>query len=938
MKYLVFLILLFGAWQCHSQQKSTWKQFIDDKKTTAKSVNQKSFYLIEIEESDRFKSSQNTNLQIERVLDKHHFIVSSTHVDLETISGLSSIYNANNHWKTEIDLTDEKHSTFLVKGKSVDSLKLHLSKIPEVTILNEFRNNLIIQTETAVIKKQLLNHPLVTYIGEENLNPILESIVSDADLTVNNIRYTNHVESNILGEGLTISIKDELFDENDLDLLNKKIAQTENEPAIGKHATDMATITSGLGNSAITSLGAAPASNIASSNFNELPPDLNTYFSSNEIWIQNHSYGTEIENFYGALASSYDAQCEELPELLHVFSAGNKGADIPNEGPYKNLGAFANLTGNFKNAKNVLTVGACNYNDEVIEISSKGPAPDGRVKPELVAYSSFGTSNAAAIVSGATLLLQEKYLQLYNSKLPSYLAKAFLINGATDIEQKGPDYKSGFGKLDLYESISQLNQQHFILGEIIPNETKSFVVNVPQGVQDLKITLVWLDPPANPNDNIALVNNLDLSVSSPSNGISLPLVLDKSPSEDMLSKTAQQGIDAINNVEQVIIDTPEVGDYTFTIKSTNQSTPSQKFAIVYHYQENNVFEWQYPTATSNVPYNGESLANFKWKSTIPEDKGTLEISFDNGETWQLIEENIDLTKGSYLFSDLPKTNSSAKIKITTVANSYESESFPYSFSPRARVTLNCNSTKQVSWNKLKDVDTYQLYTLDMDKMEPFTTVSDTSYALSASEKEINYFAVAPILNDGSVGARSETIILEASEDIYYINNFIANANETSAAINIFTNLNSTLNIEQAIIYALRGNERIPLTNLNTNIANGFVYEDIDPIQGVNRYQLEIKLTSGDIILSEVATAVFLTDTPFYIFPNPTTDGINIYTKEFDSEQVTFYLFNMSGSLIFTAPVTSDRAYITFNNPAPGVYIAKIKASSGEESIKKIVIK
>ena len=58
-------------------------------------------------------------------------------------------------------------------------------------------------------------------------------------------------------------------------------------------------------------------------------------------------------------------------------------------------------------AKNILTVGATDSFSIVAALSSKGPAHDGRVKPELVAFGEDGSSGAAALVSGTSLLLQQ---------------------------------------------------------------------------------------------------------------------------------------------------------------------------------------------------------------------------------------------------------------------------------------------------------------------------------------------------------------------------------------------------------------------------------------------------------------------------------------------------------------------------------------------------
>src|SRR4030095_10435784 len=121
------------------------------------------------------------------------------------------------------------------------------------------------------------------------------------------------------------------------------------------------------------------------------------------VSVQNHSYGTGIENFYAADAMAYDASVITRSTLTHVFSAGNSGGSASASGIYTGITGFANLTGSFKMAKDIITVGHTDSFGIVLPLSSRGPAYDGRLKPELVAFGEDGSSGAAAIVSGIVL-------------------------------------------------------------------------------------------------------------------------------------------------------------------------------------------------------------------------------------------------------------------------------------------------------------------------------------------------------------------------------------------------------------------------------------------------------------------------------------------------------------------------------------------------------
>src|ERR1041384_1183825 len=102
--------------------------------------------------------------------------------------------------------------------------------------------------------------------------------------------------------------------------------------------------------------------------------------------------------------------------MVHVFSSGNSGQLQQTTGTYQNM-SFAKLTGNFKQAKNVLVVNAVDPTLLINALNSRGPAFDGRIKPELTAFGQNGTSESAAVASGVSALIQEKYFSA-SSQIP----------------------------------------------------------------------------------------------------------------------------------------------------------------------------------------------------------------------------------------------------------------------------------------------------------------------------------------------------------------------------------------------------------------------------------------------------------------------------------------------------------------------------------------
>src|SRR6185503_15633581 len=130
-----------------------------------------------------------------------------------------------------------------------------------------------------------------------------------------------------------------------------------------------------------------------------------------------------------------------------------------------------------------------------------------------------GTSLAAPAVSGVIALMIEDYRSRFGTNpLPSTV-KALLLHTAQDLNDsatswynKGPDYASGYGRLQAQAAIDQIRDGGFLVGQVGHGETNTFVFSLPAGIHDVKMTLVWDDPAGLQDAAVALVNDLDLVV------------------------------------------------------------------------------------------------------------------------------------------------------------------------------------------------------------------------------------------------------------------------------------------------------------------------------------------------------------------------------------------------------------------------------------------
>jgi len=226
-----------------------------------------------------------------------------------------------------------------------------------------------------------------------------------------------------------------------------------------------------------------------------VPPDLSLLFApayADGARVHNNSWGSPV-NRYDVYAEQADQFVWDHPDMVIVFAAGNGGIDRGADGVVDPGSLHTPAT-----AKNVIAVGASEslragqgytgtYGDSfggadfpanpvrddtfsnapwgLAAFSSRGPAPDERVRPDLVApgtnvvsarshhpeatypytYSAdyafgSGTSQAAPLVSGAAALVRQWYATRGYTTPSAALVRATLVHGADDLSpgQYGP--------------------------------------------------------------------------------------------------------------------------------------------------------------------------------------------------------------------------------------------------------------------------------------------------------------------------------------------------------------------------------------------------------------------------------------------------------------------------------------------------------------------
>jgi hypothetical protein len=339
------------------------------------------------------------------------------------------------------------------------------------------------------------------------------------------------------------------------------------------------------------------------------------------VSLSNHSYGYGANSNdmgrYEKEAQTVDALVWAMPYYLPLWAAGNEQDSLTALGGYQSI-TFNSL------AKNILTIGA--VNDAVVAgirtpssgsmsaFSSWGPTDDGRIKPDLVAngvsvYSSTagsdssydgtysGTSMATPNAAGSTALLQQLYANSFGQRPRASLLKALLIHTADDLGNPGPDYKFGWGLINL-KAAADIVLAHKAtptaprihenaLTSTLKTTTTTFTWD---GVSPIRATLCWTDPAGAPQTAADsrtpnVVHDLDLKITGPDGATTyLPYVMPfvGTWSAAAMSASATTGKNRVDNTEQVYLSNPNrSGTYTATVSMEGPlTTNSQPYALV----------------------------------------------------------------------------------------------------------------------------------------------------------------------------------------------------------------------------------------------------------------------------------------------------------------------------------------------------------------------
>lgn len=763
------------------------------------------------------------------------------------------------------------------------------------------------QNLTSALKKRMEQDPNIIGIYAHE-KPHVEASIDFTNPAFNRITTLQNKYPALTGVGSKISVKEENFDVTDVDLVGRTFTTSLTPSTTAQHATTMSVLIGGAGNSSAKGKGVATGVQLTATNFNNLLPDATSYFQSNNIYIQNHSYGVGIENYYGPEAAAYDQQVTDYPNLLHIFSAGNLGKSKPTAGVYKDF-LYANLSGNFKQAKNVVLVNAVDSTLGINQQNSRGPAFDGRLKPELTAYGQGGTSEAAALTSGLATLLRERFIEKFSTAPSASLLKAILIASADDIGAKGIDFLYGYGSINADRAIQLVDAGQVSAQTLTSSNMVSVPIVVPTNTSELRVAVCWTDPPAALNATNVLINDVDTWLDTGTGSI-LPWVLNSFPHVDSLTKAPKRKADHLNNVEYITLENPAAGTYQLKIKAPVMAG-SQPVSVAYWIHENKPFSWDYPLANDVLEGGKKSLLVWQANSAAV---GDLYVQFNQG-VWQRVGTQLNLS--NYFYYKPPASLSVAKFKMVVGGIDYLSDEFVVSPAPKLEVAFVCADSVGLTWKKITNTNGYQLFTLGGNYLVPLVNTLDTLQTFQSIGSK--NFSLAPIIN-GKWGLRSQLIDYTNQGGNCFLKLFDA-VRTSGNEIRIQASLSSWYGIKNVVVIkTTRSGTRDYQTILPSSTLR-FEFSDSDLVAGTMAYQLRVNLKNGGVLVSDEISIPIEEKGKVLLYPNPVnaTSDLNIVTNG----QGTFLLTDLMGRSVLNLELKESLKSIDILNLPNGLYVYQL---------------
>lgn len=644
-----------------------------------------------------------------------------------------------------------------------------LGNVAELVELRSTYDYITVKVDESKIS-QLASLPSVKFIDWKYDYGEPENYTSRTGHRVNYLSPENTNGLDFDGEGVHVMLQDDGFIGPHIDYQGRIVQYWMGNN--GDHGDHVGGTIAGAGNLDPHTTGQAPGADM--SVYKAAPEyqgfdSISIHYNTKDVVITSTSYSNGCNAGYTAFTRVMDEQTYDMERLVHVFSAGNSGTSNCGYGA-GNL--WGNITGGHKMGKNTITVGNLTDEDVIATSSSRGPATDGRIKPDVCTkgtnvYSTTdpnsyttktGTSMSCPGVSGTLAVLYDAYEDINGALPPSGLMKACVMNTCDDLGNPGPDFIHGWGRVNARKAYELFSNNYIITGSLTDQDSVSHSINVPANAKQLRVMVYWTDPEASIGASTHLVNDIDMSMTDPNGGTHIRWTPDPTPNPVNLDSPAAPGPDHINNVEQIVIDNPTSGTHNVKLKGFNIPSGPQEYFLVYWFEQ--------PQLLVTYPVGGESFTPFsqemlRWDS--PETTGdfTIEYTLD-GNNWSVLSSNVSANQ-SYFYWNIPNAATpDARVRITHNQSGASGTSDPLSILRRPSgltVIYSCPDSIGLQWNNVPDADSYDVFKLGSKYMEVIGNSSSTTFTDYTSNplSEDLWYSVNAKQIEGTVSKRVNAI-------------------------------------------------------------------------------------------------------------------------------------------------------------------------------------
>ncbi len=405
-------------------------------------------------------------------------------------------------------------------------------------------------------------------------------------------------QAGVTGQGLRIEVLDGGCDEIHPDLPNFLVHGT-NTPSA--HGTCCSGIVLGTGANNSSARGALPNAFLIIGDYNYISGG-SRYAHTSELVnpalpyktvLQTNSWGNSRTTAYSSISQDMDLILFDHARISVLQSQSNAGNQDSRPQAW---------------AKNIISVGGVRHYGTVSKSddawsfgASIGPAADGRIKPDIASfydgigttdqvgsagysssnyYSSFGgTSGATPICAGMLGGFYELWndgvfgnpnggADAFENRPNNTTAKAMLINTASQWSFSGTSadltrVHQGWGHPDLQTMYDRRGEMLVVDETVVLANLQSHThpVSVAVGTPELKVTMVYRDPPGTTSSTLHRINNLDLKVTAPDGTV----YWGNRGLDAGNYSTSGGSANGVDTVENVFVQSPSSGAWTIEV-------------------------------------------------------------------------------------------------------------------------------------------------------------------------------------------------------------------------------------------------------------------------------------------------------------------------------------------------------------------------------------